>query len=330
MTEERGSKTGKHTPPTDAGGDMAGSGGPGAWATHAALLLVQVAFASQAVEAKIAMLPRPLGGEEIFPESLAMMRMTAGAIFFQVLLRAAPRFASPGRPTSLDVRTHLALAGLSILGISLNQTLFLLGLRWASPFAAALLGATIPVFTAALAVLFRQETLVFRTVAGLVLSISGVLALTGVGSLSTQDAKGSLLLATNCLSYAAYVVLSRNVVLRVGSVRFIAWLFTYGALLFLPIGIGPLFHTLPNLTPRGVLFVTYIVAVPTILAYFLNAWALGRSNATLVTIYIYLQPLLAGLLAWIQLGHAISSRAFFAAILILAGLGLVATRPSRR
>jgi drug/metabolite transporter (DMT)-like permease len=305
------------------------SSGPGVWATHAALLLVQVAFASQAVEAKIAMLPRPLGGEEIFPEALAMMRMTAGAIFFQVLLRAAPRVASSERTRSLEVRTHLVLAGLSILGISLNQTLYLLGLRWASPFAACLLGATIPVFAAALAVLFRKETLVWRTIVGLVLSISGVLALTGVGSLSTQDAKGSLLLAINSLSYAGYVVLSRDVVLRVGSVRFIAWLFTYGAILFFPIGIGPVLKTLPDMTPRGVMFVAYILAVPTILAYFLNAWALGRSNATLVTIYIYLQPLLAGLLAWIQLGNAISSRAFLAAILILVGLGLVATRSTR-
>ena len=39
----------------------------GAWATHAALVVVQFAFASQAVEAKIAMSPRPSGGEAIAP-----------------------------------------------------------------------------------------------------------------------------------------------------------------------------------------------------------------------------------------------------------------------
>ena len=70
----------------------------------------------------------------------------------------------------------------------------------------------------------------------------------------------------------------------------------------------------------------YILAMPTIVAYLLNAWALGRSSATIVTIYIYLQPLIAALLAWAQLGLGISKRAWLAAVLILVGLGVVASR----
>jgi drug/metabolite transporter (DMT)-like permease len=69
--------------------------------------------------------------------------------------------------------------------------------------------------------------------------------------------------------------------------------------------------------------------VPTIVAYLLNAWALGRSSATLVTIYIYLQPLIAAVLAWAQLGLGISRRAGLAAVLILLGLGVVASRPAK-
>ena len=84
--------------------------------------------------------------------------------------------------------------------------------------------------------------------------------------------------------------------------------------------------TLPALTPRGWGFVLYILAVPTIVAYLLNAWALGRSSATLVTIYIYLQPLIAAVLAWVQLGLGITSRAWLAAALILSGLGIVVSR----
>ena len=58
----------------------------------------------------------------------------------------------------------------------------------------------------------------------------------------------------------------------------------------------------------------------------LNAWALGRSSATMVTVYIYLQPLIAAVLAWAQLGYGISKRAWLAAVLILVGLGVVASR----
>lgn len=289
----------------------------GAWATHAGLLLVQFAFASQAVEAKVAMLPRSEGGEGIFPEALAMIRMLGGALFFQAIVRARGT-----QGAAICRADHARLAGLSILGIALNQTLFLMGLRWSSPFSVSVLGATIPVFAAGLAVLFGKERLSWRTLLGLTLALLGVLSLIGNGSLD----RGAILVALNSLSYAAYVVLSRDVVLRVGALRSVAWIFTYGAILFAPVGVGPMLAQLPALTPRGWGFTLYILALPTIVAYLLNAWALGRSSATLVTVYIYLQPLIAAVLAWLQLGLGISRRAWLAAALILVGLGVVSSR----
>lgn len=263
------------------------------------------------------MLPRALGGEEIFPEALAMMRMTGGALFFQAVVRVtAPLGAGISRGD------HARLAGLSIFGIALNQTLFLLGLRWTSPFSTSLLGATIPIFAAGLAVLFGKEKMSWRTVIGLALAMLGVVSLIGYGSLD----RGAILVALNSLSYALYVVLSRDVVLRVGALRSVAWIFTYAALLFAPFGMKPMLTQLPLLTPRGWMFTAYILVMPTIVAYLLNAWALARSSATLVTIYIYLQPLIAALLAWIQLGTGISQRAWLAAALILSGLSIVVTR----
>ena len=289
----------------------------GAWATHAALVLVQFAFASQAVEAKVAMLPRSQGGEEIFPEALAMIRMLGGALFFQAIVRARGT-----QGVAISRADHLRLAGLSIIGIALNQTLFLMGLRWTSPFSTSLLGATIPVFAAGLAVLFGKETLRLRTVVGLALAMAGVLSLIGIGSID----RGAILVALNSLSYAAYVVLSRDVVVRVGALRAVAWIFTYAAMIFAPFGMPAMITQLPVLTGRGWMLALYILAVPTIVAYLLNAWALGRSSATMVTVYIYLQPLLAALLAWAQLGQGITKRAWLASALILVGLRVVASR----
>src|SRR5690349_6932078 len=91
------------------------------WATHAALMVVQVAFASQAVEGKIAMLPRVEGGEEIAPFAVAMGRMLGAALIFQLFAR------STGLLRPVTGRDHLWLALLSVLGIALNQTLFLIG-----------------------------------------------------------------------------------------------------------------------------------------------------------------------------------------------------------
>ncbi len=321
----------RHAASAEAGRRGKSSPTHGAWATHAALVVVQFAFASQAVEAKVAMSPRATGGEAILPEALAMMRMLGGALFFQLLLWAkrgsGPRSAgvlapSLGTPSDLSRADHLRLAGLSLLGIALNQTLFLIGLRWTTPFAVSLLGATIPVFAAGLAIAFRKESFAWQTAAGIGLALGGVVWLSGAGALDL----GAVLVALNSLSYAAYVVLSRETVLRLGAVRVVAWIFTYGALLFAPVGLWPMVQQVAELTSRGWMYVAYIVLVPTIVAYSLNAWALGRSSATLVTMYIYLQPLIAAVLARLQLGQTVSSRAGLSALLILSGLTVVATR----
>jgi drug/metabolite transporter (DMT)-like permease len=291
----------------------------GRLATHAALLLVQIAFASQTVEAKVAMMPRALGGEAIAPEAIAMTRMLGAALFFQVFAR------STGRLVPTTRRDQVRLAALSIVGIALNQTLFLLGLRLTTPASAGLLAVTIPVFTAAIAVLARVERPSARLAIGLLCALAGAAWLTGIQHVD----RGAAIVTVNCIAYASYIVFSRDVVRRLGAVTVITWIFTWGGLLFAPVGI-PALAQAAAWTPRAWGYLAYIVAVPTIVAYLANAWALGRSSPTLVTIYIYLQPPLAALFAWVQLGDRLSPRFLASAVMILVGVGIVASRPAGR
>jgi drug/metabolite transporter (DMT)-like permease len=283
---------------------------------HAALVVVQVAFASQAVEGKVLMGPSSAGGEGVSPFAVAMVRMLGAAVFFQAFTRATGTL----RPATR--RDHGWLAVLSILGIVLNQALFLVGLRMTSPVNVALLSVTIPLFTAAIAVAFGHERASWRLGIGLATSIAGVVWLTGVGSLD----RGVLVVLANCVSYSAYIVLSRATIQRLGTLTVVTWIFTWGALLFAPLGMPDLFAGAASWTPRGWGFLAYIVAMPTIVAYLCNAWALERSTPTLVSIYIYVQPVLAALLAWLQLGITVSERLALAAVVIAAGVTLVATR----
>jgi drug/metabolite transporter (DMT)-like permease len=289
------------------------------WRTHAALFVVQLAFAAAAVEGKVALAPASAGGAGIDPFALAMARMVGAAVFFQGFARLTRRLA-PLVPSD-----HVRVAGLSLLGIVVNQTLFLVGLRITTPFAAALLGATIPVLTAALAIVFRVERPHLRTAVGLGASLAGVLWLTGVGRLDV----GALVIAINCLSYSFYIVLSKRVIERLGAMTVVTWIFTWGALIFAALGARPLALGAAGWGLRGWALVGFYVAVPTILAYLANAWALGRSSPTLVTMYIYLQPIIAAALQWLQLREPMTPRALVAAVFILVGVAVVATRRSK-
>jgi drug/metabolite transporter (DMT)-like permease len=288
---------------------------PNPWATHAALIVVQAAFAAGAVEGKLAMKPPP-GGGGVGALALAMARIAGAALFFQTFARAK------GRLRPLARADHLRIAGLALLGVVLNQTLFLVGLRITTAFAAAILGATIPIFTAALAIAFRIERPSARTAIGLALALAGVMWLTGVGSLDL----GALAIALNCLCYSLYIVLSKRVIERVGTLTTVTWLFTWGAATLAPLGGLPLALGVATWGARAWVLVGVMIAVPTILAYSANAWALGRSGPTLVTIYIYLQPVLTAVLQWLQLGAPIEARALVAGSFIALGVAVVATR----
>jgi drug/metabolite transporter (DMT)-like permease len=78
------------------------------------------------------------------------------------------------------------------------------------------------------------------------------------------------------------------------------------------------------------LWVIYIILVPTVGAYYINAWALMRVPPSVVAVYIYLQPLLAFGLAPALLGESWNSRTMVACALIFAGVAIVTIRGRSR
>jgi drug/metabolite transporter (DMT)-like permease len=284
---------------------------------HVALLIVQVSFASGAIAGKWAM-----NEERVDPVALAFVRAGAGALAFQVAraLFAARREADAKPP--IDRGDHARFALFAVLGVCVNQAFFLLGLKRGTASSAALLAATIPVFTAAIAVLARVEKPTARTFLGVSVASAGVLALTGGRDISI----GNLLITINSLSYAAYLVFVRPLLQKHGALTAIAWVFTYGALLLAPFGAPALVHDVARWSSRGWLLVGWFVAVPTVLAYLANAWALQRARASIVSAYIYLQPLLVLGLAGKLLGEALSLRVVGAGAAILVGVTIIASR----
>ena len=288
---------------------------------HVALLLVQVAFGSLAVEGKLAMSP----GFGVSPTALAMARVLGAAVVFVAALHVLPRPATP-EPRVTAWRDRLALAALSIFGIVLNQALFLAGLQRTSPVSATLLVAMIPVFAAGVAAVAGRDPITLRSGAGIALALLGVAVL----SRFALPQPGDLLVLLNAFSYAIYVVFAKGPLTRHGTLPVMAWVFGWGALLFAPLGGLALARELPTWSPGAAALVAYIVGVPTILAYGLNAWALRRARPTLVNIYIYLQPLVVVALTWLQLDQPPEARTLVAGLLILAGVTVVATAPRQR
>lgn len=280
---------------------------------HAALFTVNLLFAINYVVSK-------LGMAKFDPITFAYLRVLGAAIFLNV-----PRFAPLPRADWKRVALY------SLLGVVINQTLFLGGLALTSAHVAAILITAVPVFTLGLAMAFREERVTAMKVAGIALAAAGALTVVGGEGFggATKSLVGDLLIIGNSLAYAFFLVLSKPDMARLGPRRVIARMFAIAAVLMLPLAAVPMWRLQWRaITPGAWLSLAFVIAGPTVAAYVLNAWALAHTDSSLVAAYTYLQPVLTVVLAAVFLGEQIRVAAVVAGILIFTGVWL-ASRTAR-
>lgn len=296
---------------------------PGGAAVHGALVLVQLMFASLAIVGRV-VLPQ-------FPASALVASRVAGA----ALVLAAVN-ALRGGPWVRDRGDLRRLFWLGTLGITLNQSLFVFGLKYTTAVNATILVTLVPVFTVLGSVLTRREPASPLKLAGIAVAGLGALWLIGPGrlTLGAETALGNLLIVAGMACYAAYFIYSKSVLARHDSLTVVTYVMLFAAVTILPLGWLGLTQLPPGGVPARVwALVAYIVAFPTIGTYLLNIWALRRVSSHLVSVYIYLQPLVTAAVAPLVLaGEGLTPRAAAAGLLIFAGLGAViqAERLQRR
>jgi drug/metabolite transporter (DMT)-like permease len=285
-------------------------------APHLALFAVQLIFGSWPLAAKIALRALPSTG-------LVALRVGGAALAFLFLQGAI------GSVPIKDKRDYARIFLYSLLGVTFNQLLFVKGLSMTTVIDATLLSTTIPVFALLISILLGYDDFSLRRALGILLAAFGVVYLVGPAraSFSREATLGNLLIVLNSLCYGAYIAISKDMIKRYGALTVLTWVFIFGSLLTLPIGA----MTTSNDAILGAgasvwLAVLYIILVPTVGAYYLNAWALARVAPSIVAVYIYLQPLMAFILAPWVLHESWNSRTWVAAGLIFAGVAIVTWR----
>jgi drug/metabolite transporter (DMT)-like permease len=283
---------------------------------HLALIAVQVMFGTWPIFGKIAL-------RSVSSVSLVGFRILGAAIVFSLLQRKLSEL----RQLPRRVLAWLLLS--TLLGVVVNQLLFVKGLSLTTAINATLITTTIPVFTLAVSIALGYDRASLRHVLGIVLAAAGVIYLVDPAraSFSAQRTLGNLLLIICSFSYGAYIAISRDLFRRYGALNVITWIFLLGALITLPIaGYAWSNDGLQTISVGVWLCITYIILVPTVGAYYLNSWAITHVAPSVVAVYIYLQPVLAFGVAPIVLGESVNSRTIVACALIFAGVAAVTIR----
>lgn len=273
---------------------------------YAALVLVQVFFATLPIAVKVAL-------RDMSSPALALARVALAALLFAGLQRVLVGERVRGW------RDNALLALYAVFGVVLNQLLYITALTMTTATAAQTFVAAGPAITLLVAILMRKETATPLKWIGIGLAGCGALSLIGAG-VAEGSWRGNLLAFLNVCAYSIYLVISRGLLRRYDALTVITRVFVFGAVLILPWGIAPLAREIGGVSAGSWAAILYIVVLPTVGAYYLNVYALKRVESSVVSVFVYLQPVLTAVLAVWLLDEHLSPRLIPAALLIFAGV----------
>ncbi len=291
---------------------------------HIALFVVGVFYAINYIVAK-GIMPAYIG-----PSGFIFYRVFGATVLFWIV----HRFISKEKIKREDYPRFIQAA---LFGVAMNQLFFFNGLNITSPLNASVIMTSNPILVLLAAAVILKERITPYKVAGISLGLVGSLSLIALPVLlgyseiewRAGDPIGDGMILINALSYGIYLVTAKPLMAKYEAMTVIKWVFTFGCVMVFPFGYSQALEvdwaTMPTNIFWGVMFV--IVGV-TFLVYFLNVYAMKTVSPSVVSAYIYLQPVLAGTMSIAFGMEEIHWIKIMAAVLIFAGVYLVSIRRS--
>ena len=298
------------------------------WA-HLALFTVGAIYAGNYIIAK-GLMPDIIG-----PSGFIVLRVVGGTVMFFTVMFILSVFGIRKfeRIDKADL-PRLILCGLC--GVAVNQLCFFNGLSLTSPIHASLIMTVNPIFVLLISAILLRNKITARKISGIFIGGTGAGLLLLYGShISTAESgaswEGDVLVLINAFAYGVYLVAVKPLMAKYNPLTIISWVFLFGLVFVIPIGMEQVMEIDWSKLERDHLQgILYVIVGTTFLAYLLNIYALNKVSPVVVSIYIYLQPLivvfLVGILAivgWGNYHNDINALTGLLAIAIFTGVWLV-------
>ncbi|MCQ2294278.1 MAG: DMT family transporter [Bacteroidales bacterium] len=255
------------------------------------------------------------------PEVLFAFRAIGAGVLFWLLGLFTPRVHVPARDL-------LAMFGAGFIGLVMPQMTFLYAVGMTTPVDLSVVNSITPIMTMFVAAIFLKEPITWQKAGGVVVSFAGVvwLILQSAHASGVQKSSplGIALTILNAFCFALYLGVCRPIIQRYDVITLMKWMFLFALLIILPFSVRGILHThYSEVSTQVWLEVAYLIFFATFVAYFLIPLGQQRIRPTLVSMYNYLQPIIACVVG-VALGmDRLTATKVLSAALIIAGVAIV-------
>ena len=235
----------------------------------------------------------------------------------------------------VDRRDLPKIFAASMLGFFTCQVTFLAGIPHITPMDCSIMSSLSPIYTMITAAIVIKEPITFKKAGGVLLSLAGVIYLiiskTGSADGPTETTMfGIFMLILNSLSFSMYLGIFKPLIGKYSVVTFMKWIFLFAFAVTVPFTAKEIV-TLDwvNFPSIQLAELAYLIVCATFITYFLIPVGQKRIRPTLVSMYSYVQPIIAIVISiWIGM-DTLSWQKVLAAIMVFGGVIIVSRSRSR-
>ena len=235
------------------------------------------------------------------------------------------------RKERIDTSDYPRLLLGAVFGIALNQLSFFKGLSMTTPISASVIMVSSPILVLSFSAILLRERVTKRKISGIFIGMIGAVVLIVFGKEigSSSDASlGNLLIFVNATSYSLYLILIKSLTRKYQPITLAKWLYLLGLFMVIPFGIQEFNLIEWQGMPEGILWrIGFIVVFTSFLTYLLNLFAIRKLLPTTLSIFIYLQPVIATSYALLIGSDSLNLIKLLSTLLIFTGVFLVTHKP---
>ena len=288
---------------------------------HTALIFANLIYAVNFTLAKDVM------PEYIMPSGFILLRVSSAVVLFSIVYFLFIR-------EKIEKKDLVKLAVCGLFGVAVNQLFFFEGLNLTSPINASIIMTTNPIIVLVVSFIFLKDKITGYKLFGVLLGIFGAWNLilnSNNMSFSSGSGLGDIFVLINATSYGLYLVLVKPLMSKYNPITILFIVFSFGLIFVFPFGYNELSLVDWTEIPNNIWFeIGFVVLFTTFFAYLLNAFALKNVSPNTVSIYIYLQPVLASFFAIYWGADELKEDKIIAALFIFAGVYLVSKESEKR